>query len=35
MTGGDTAQIKRINTNLIRRTMLAGNAWTKDMLAIL
>ena len=33
MTGGDTAQIKRINTNLIRRTMLAGNAWTKDMLA--
>ena len=33
MTGGDTAQIKKINTNLIRRAMLAGEAWTKDTLS--
>lgn len=33
MTGGDTAQIKKININLIRRAMLTGEAWTKDTLS--
>ncbi len=34
MIGGDTAQIKKINTNLIRQVMLTDEAWTKDSLAL-